>query len=250
MVYVDILVIIDLLFNYIILLTVGVLLNRIVHFKDMFLASVVGTINLVFIFININKIVLLLTAIVFSILMSLITFKYKDIIYTLKNVGYMYLCGIFYAGFIYLINTNIFPNIRNEFMYLILLIIIIPVMTVIYIKSIKNISVNHSKYYYVDIYFNEVDRVEVIGFLDTGNKLIEPYGGRPIILLKEELVKGDNLNKILVPYNTVNNHNLLECVVPKKIEIKGVGLKRRVAVGLVKDVNIEGVDCVLNEKLL
>jgi len=250
MVYVDMLVIIDVLFNYVILLTVGVLLNRIVHFKNMFLSSVIGTINIVVIFLEIDSVALLLSSFIFALVMSVISFKYKDLIYTGKNILYMYLSGIFYAGFIYLINTNIFPEIDSMFVYIIVLLIMIPLMTVIYIKSIKNITNNHSKYYYVDIYLVNQEKFRVVAFLDTGNKLIEPYNYRPIILLRKKLVKDINQKKLLVPYNTVNSHNLLECIIPEKIYIEKLGIKKRVAIGLVDEVNIEGIDCILNEGLL
>lgn len=250
MVYVDLLVIIDLLFNYVILLTVGVLLNRIVHFKNLFLAAVIGTINLVIIFLDVPGVLVMASSFVFSLLMVLICFKFKDIIYTIKNIMYMYFSGIFYAGGIYLVNTNFFPNIESILLYLIILIIIIPILTIIYINGIKNITCNHLKYYYVDIYLNNSEKIRVVGFLDTGNKLIDPYGCRPIILLRKDLIKDNNLKKILVPYNTVNNHSLLECIIPKEIYIEKVGVKRRVVIGLMDDVNIEGVDCILNEKLL
>lgn len=250
MVYVDMLVIIDLLFNYVILLTVGVLLNRIVHFKKMFLAAVIGTINLVVMFLEVDSIVLLVSSFLFALGMSVVSFKYKDLIYTGKNILYMYFSGIFYAGFIYLVNTNIFPKINSMLIYVTVLIIMIPVMTIIYIKSIKNIINNHSKYYYVDIYLVNQEKFRVVAFLDTGNKLIEPYNYRPIILLRKELVKDLGQKKLLVPYNTVNNHNLLECIIPKKIYIETVGVKKRVAIGLINEVNIEGIDCILNESLL
>jgi len=250
MIYVDLLVIIDLLFNYVILLTVGVLLNRIMHFKNIFLAAVIGTINLVIIFLDVSGFLVILGSVIFSFIMTLICFKFKDIFYTIKNILYMYFSGIFYAGGIYLLNTIFFPDVESALLYLIILIIVIPMLTVIYIKGIKNLTYNHSKYYYVDILFNSDEKIQVVGFLDTGNKLVDPYGLRPIILLKKGLIKMDNINKILVPYNTVNNHNLLECIIPKEIYIEKVGVRRRVAIGLMDEVNIEGVDCILNEKLL
>lgn len=250
MVYVEVLVVVDLLFNYIILLTNSIILNRITNLKKIFLSSVMGTINLIFLFLSFNEFMLIISSLLFAIFMSIVCFGYKDIVYTIKNVLYMYFSGVFYAGFIYLINTNVLPNIDSGLLYLIMLIIMIPIISFIYIKGVKNITYNHAKYYYVDIYLENQENFRVVGFLDTGNKLIDPYGYRPIILLKKELVKTENQKKILVPYNTVNNHNLLECIIPKKIYIENVGEKKKIAIGLVNDVNIEGVDCILNESLL
>ena len=55
MVYVDLLVIQDLIYNYIILLAVGILLTRKTNIKKIFLSSVIGTIPIVSLFLNINQ---------------------------------------------------------------------------------------------------------------------------------------------------------------------------------------------------
>ena len=124
------------------------------------------------------------------------------------------------------------------------------IITFIYIKSIKNITVNHSKYYKLNIYLHNEEKIIVSAFLDTGNKLIDPYSRKPIILLKKALIKEKDQRKLLVPYNTVNNHSLLECIIPDKINIEGVGDKKKLLIGLIEETNIEGIDCILNEKLL
>lgn len=182
--------------------------------------------------------------------MSIITFSYKDIIYTIKNVFYMYMTGIFIAGFIYLINTNFLPNIDNYLLNVIILIILSPIITIIYIKSIKKIKNNYSNYYKVDIYFNALEKITTAAFLDTGNKLIDPYKHRPIILIKKTLINVKNKKILLVPYNTVNNSDLLKCIIPEKIYIEEIGFRKNFLVGLMDEVNIEGVDCILNQKLL
>ena len=87
-------------------------------------------------------------------------------------------------------------------------------------------------------------------FLDTGNKLIDPYKGRPIILIKKSLINTNNKKILLVPYNTLNNNDLLKCIVPTKIFIHNIGYKTNFLIGLMDGVNIEGVDCILNPKLL
>ena len=106
MVYIDLLVLEDLLINYVILYTTGIILNRITKFKKIFLSSSVGTISLIFLFCNLNNHLINIITFLFSIIMSIIAFSYKDIIHTVKNVIYMYLISAFLAGSIYLINTN------------------------------------------------------------------------------------------------------------------------------------------------
>jgi len=250
MVYIDLLVIQDLIYNYVILLGVSLLLTRVTNFKKIFLSSVIGTIPLIFLFLNTDNQLNFLISFLFSIIMSVISFSYKDIIYTLKNIFYMHAISIFLAGSINLINVNFLPTINSYLLNVIILIIISPIITLIYIKSINKIKNNYSNYYKVDIYLSDRDKVTTTAFLDTGNKLIDPYKRRPIILINKSLINVDNYKILLVPYNTVNNSDLLKCIIPKRIYIHNIGYRNNFLIGLMDEVNIEGVDCILNQKLL
>lgn len=251
MVYIDLLVIQDLIYNYVILLGVGILLTRITNIKKIFLSSVIGTIPLITLFLNISNQLNFLISFLFSIIMVLISFSYKDIVYTIKNIFYMYAISVFLAGTIYLININILPQIDNYLLNVIILIMIAPIITYIYIKSINKFKTNYSNYYKVDIYLKEqTEKITVTAFLDTGNKLIDPYKKRPIILVNKYLINLKNQKVLLVPYNTVNNSGLLKCIVPKQIFIQNIGYRKHFLIGIIDEVNIEGVDCILNQKLL
>lgn len=250
MVYVDLLVIQDLIYNYVILLGISLLLTRITNIKKIFLSSVIGTIPLTFLFTNISNQLNFFISFIFSIIMSLIAFSYKDIIYTIKNIFYMYSISIFLAGGINLINVNLLPNIDNLILNITILIILAPIITYIYIKSINNYKNNYSNYYKVDIYLNDDEKLTLSAFLDTGNKLIDPYKHRPIILINQKLVEIKNKKILLVPYNTINTNDLLKCIIPKKIYIHNIGYKTNFLIGLMDEITIDGVDCVLNQKLL
>lgn len=250
MVYVDLLVIQDLIYNYVILLGVSILLTRITNLRRIFLSSVIGTIPLIFLFLNINNNFIFLISFIFSIMMSLITFSYKDIIYTFKNIIYMYLISMFIAGGINLININIFPNIDSILLNIIILIFVAPILLFVYIKSVYNLKSDYSNYYKVDIYIDDIEKITVTAFLDTGNKLIDPYKHRPIIIVNKSLIDMSNKKILLVPYNTVNTNDLLKCIIPKKIFIHNVGYKTNFLIGLMDEINIDGVDCILNSKLL
>lgn len=250
MVYVDLLVIQDLIYNYVILLGVSLLLTRITNLRKIFLSSVIGTIPLIFLFLNISNSLNFLISFIFSLIMSLITFSYKDIIYTIKNVIYMYLISIFIAGGINLININFLPKIDSYLLNVVILIIIAPIITFIYIKSINDFKNNYSNYYKVDIYLSVTKKIEVTAFLDTGNKLIDPYKHRPIILVNKSLIDTSDKKILLVPYNTVNTNDLLKCIIPEKIFIHNIGYKTNFLIGLMDEINIDGVECILNPKLL
>lgn len=249
MVYIDLLVLQDLIYNYVILFGVSILLKRITNIKKIFLSSTIGTIPLIFLFLNINNLLMFFISFLFSLIMSIITFNYKDILYTIKNIFYMYTTSIFIAGSINIININLLPNINNYLLNIIVLIIIAPIITYIYIKSINKFKENYSNYYKVDIYLKE-EKITLTAFLDTGNKLIDPYKKRPIILVNKSLIDITKQKIILVPYHTVNNRDLLKCIIPQKIFIHDIGYKTNFLIGLMDEINIEGVDCILNSKLL
>lgn len=250
MVYVDLLVIEDLLMNYVIITTVGIILNRITKSKKVFLSSVIGTIPLIFLFIIENKIYLFSINLIFATIMSIIAFNYKDIIYSAKNIIYMYFTSIFFAGSLYLINTFFLPQINSYCLNTFFLIIISPIITYIYVKCIKNIKTNYSNYYLVDIYFKDKPKITINTFLDTGNLLKDPYNHKSIILVNKKIINYNNKKIILVPYNTINDSGLIKCISPDKIYIHKVGYRKNVLIGLINKQLIEGADGILNKQLL
>lgn len=250
MVYVDLLIIEDLFLNYIILLGTDLLLKRITKFKKLFLSSVIGLIPLVFLFTNISNQLINIITFLFSIIMSIIAFKYKNILYTIKNIIYMYFISIFLAGSIYLINTNFLPNINNYLLKIIILLLLSPIITYIYINSLNKIKIINSNYYLVDIYLKDKPKITLNAYLDTGNKLIDPYTFKPIILVNKNHFSYNPDKYLIVPYNTIDNEGIIKCFKPEKIYINKVGYRKNVLIGLVDNLNIEGTDCLLNQKLI
>lgn len=250
MVYVDLLVIEELILNYCLLTGTGLLLNRLTNLKKIFLSSVIGCIPLIFLFTNLNKIVTFIISLIFSLIMSILAFGYKDIIYTIKNIIYLYFISIFLAGSIYLINVNFLPKIDNILLNFIFLIIISPIITYIYIKSINKIKSTYSNYYQIDIYFKDNSKITLNSYLDTGNILTDPYKKRPIILITKNKISYNNEKIILVPYNTIDSHGLIKCFQPLKIYIKDIGYRSNVLIGIIDEVGIEGADCILNKELM
>ncbi len=250
MVYVDLLVIENLILNYCLLIGVAILLNRITKIYKVIISSMIGCIPLIFLFTNISSIVNFLISIFFSFIMSIISFKYKDLIYTIKNVIYLFLISIFLAGTIYLINVNLLPKIDNFFLNFIILIILSPIITRLYTKSIIKINYKYSNYYQIDIYLKDKPKITLTSYLDTGNILKDPYLKKPIILVDKNKINYQFEKIIYVPYNTIDNHGILKCFKPEKIYIDKIGYRKKVLIGLIDEVGIEGADCILNKELL
>lgn len=253
-VYLDIIFFTNIIFDFIILLSTSLILKRNIKIFKIILGSLFGSFTFLILFIRMNNIELFLYKFIISIFMILITFGFKDIKYFIKNIYYMYLISIILGGFLTFLNnlndTNnglLFIN-SNKKLNLFLSIVFSIILIISYIKNIKQLKTNYNKYYKIDIYFNK-NKITLNAFLDTGNKLTDPYKKRPIILVKDNLLK-INDNYILVPYNTISSHDLLKCIKPDKVYIESVGIRKRLLIGLTNKINIDGVDCILNENLM
>lgn len=194
-------------------------------------------------FTSINRLLLELITI---ILMITIAFKYKNIRYFLTNILYTYILSILLGGLIYLFNSKVTLNIYLN--YLVIIILSIEVMT-LYIKESKKIKNTYNNYYKVDIYFKDKEKISLIGFLDTGNNLYDPYKKRPIILVDKKYQKEDNF--ILVPYHTINGEGLLKCIKPEKVYIEKIGYKTNLLVAFSSSPStINGVEVLLHKDLM
>ena len=188
--------------------------------------------------------------------MLLISFGFKDIKYFIKNLIYMYLSSMIVGGFLTFMNNNLsnynqgllFIN-SNKRLSIFLSIFLSIIILKIYIKHIKELKTNNNKYYKIDIYFTKDKMISLNAFLDTGNKLIDPYKKRPIILINEKYALC-NENYILVPYKTISGSGILKCIKINKIYIESIGYRNKLLVGLTDKINIDNVDCILNERLL
>ena len=240
-VYLDYIFLINYIFDFIILLSTSLILKRNIKFYRILFGALIGSITILELFIPMNKLELIMYKFFISILMIIFTFNFNNIRYFFKNLYYMYLISIILGGFITFINNNF--NKLNIFIYILLSITLI----YIYIKNIKELKTNYNKYYKVDIYYdNKI--IKLNAFLDTGNKLIDPYKKWPVILVKEKYIKCDKY--LYIPFNTISSKGLLKCVKIDKIYIENIGYRKKLFVGLTNNINIDGIDCILNEKLM
>lgn len=229
--------------DIIIITSVSILLKRNTTYKRILISSLLGGISSLMLFTSINRLLLELITI---ILMITIAFKYKNIRYFLTNMLYTYILSILLGGLIYLFNSKVTLNIYLN--YLVIIILSIEVMT-LYIKENKKIKNTYNNYYKVDIYFKDKEKISLIGFLDTGNNLYDPYKKRPIILVDKKYQKEDKF--ILVPYHTINGEGLLKCIKPEKVYIEKIGYKTNLLVAFSSSPStINGVEVLLHKDLM
>lgn len=259
-IYIDLVLFINFGFDLLLLFSVAILLRRQTSLRRLLLGALVGAVTILAMFIKISSFELFLLKIVISLLMVVITFGYRDYKYFLNNLFYLYTASIILGGFLYCLSQQFsYKNSGLVFYYnglsvnFIVLMVMSPVIIYAYVRQGLMLRNNYSNYYNIDIYLRNGSVIEAVAFMDTGNKLLDPYMHRPIILLDKNLLDFDynDSNILLVPYDSLNNHGLLKCIIPSKIFIQGVGFRSNFLVGISNEkINLEGVDCILNQKLL
>ncbi len=241
--YIDLFFIFNVIMDYIIIMSTNILLKRRTNHIRMILSSLIGGISSLVLFTSLNKIVIEIVSIV---IMVLISFGYKGIRYLINNILYMYVLSTLLGGIIYLFNIKVSNSMFLT--YLIIIVISIEIM-ILYIKENKKMRSIYNNYYKVDIYFKDRKKLSLIGFVDTGNNLYDPYKKRPVIIVHNKYIKEDKY--ILVPYHTINGNGLLKCIKPDIIFIDGIGYKGNVLIGFSDSFNFgDGVDVILHKDIM
>lgn len=257
-IYLDFVAFLNFAMDFILLLTVNLTLKRNISLKKIILGAIIGSLTLIFLFLPISSFVLFFIKVIISFIICIVTFGFKNIKYTIQNMIYFYMTGTILGGFLYYLNLEFSYKHEGIVFYhhglsinFLFLIIISPVILYIYIRSTKKLKSQYNQYYKLTITFKNDNQITLNAFLDTGNKLKDPITNKPIILVEKTHLKNVNIRSpIYVPYNSLNNHGLLKCISPKKIEIDGVSSKNYLIGISERKFNIDGIDCILNSKCL
>ena len=256
-IYVDLILFLNFGFDFLLLLSVSLILRRNAEMYRLLIAAFVGSISVLALFIKINSIELFFLKIIISILMLLASFGYKNLKYTIKNMIYLYISSIILGGGLYLLNIELTYKNQGIIFYknkmsinFIILVILAPIIIYIYIKECKNLKNNYSNYHKVEIKIKD-KTIKCTGFLDTGNKLKDPYKKRPIILINNNYLKKLDLNKIIVPAHTIVGTKLIECIKIDNLIIDNIEIKKEVLLGIIdRKIKIDGIDCLLHYQIM
>ena len=244
-VYIDLVCIINFIYDFLILLTVSFTLKRNRKIYNYILSSLIGVLSIFLLFLKINNIVLFLLKILISVIMVIVAFGYKSIKYTISNIIYFYMTSIILAGFLYLIKGNS----SNFNLNYIVLLIIGPIILFIYYKSNKRLKNTYSDYYKIKIVFDNIE-YNLVSFYDNGNNLKDPVSRKSIIIVgNSRLEKIYNIRSpVYVPVITVKGTHLMKCFKPSYIILND----KKIYNYLIGESSIkfsDGVECLLNKSL-
>ncbi len=252
--YLDLIFLKNIWFDFLLLLSVSILLKRNIKLKRIILGSIIGGITFFILFINMNAITLLLFKIIVSILMIITTFSFKNIKYTFINISYFYLTSIILGGGMYLLNDLFSYSNKGLIFYkngqgtnYIFLLILSPIIIFFYVKNSLKLKNEYSNYHKVDLLYKG-KLYHLTGFLDTGNHLKDPFKKRGIILVNLKL--DYNLeNVIYTPYHSLNNTSILKCLKIDKLYIDSIEFKNYLIGLATSNFKIDGVDCILHSSM-
>ncbi len=257
-IYLDLVLLLNFMFDFILLISVNYILRRNSNYLRIGLGSLFGEITLFILFIKLNNFFYLFLKIFISFVMIIICFGYKDIRYTCKNIMYFYLVSMLLGGAIEFLNNQFsytnnglkFTNSGLGVSYGIVLFIAL-FLFFKYIKAFMSLKNNYSYYYKCKIFFDNQKSMIFNAFLDTGNKLKIPYLDKSIVLIDKDKIKEvDISNPIYVPYNSLNNHGLLECYSCLKLEINGKSFDKFLIGISDEKFFIDGIDCIINNSVM
>ena len=248
-VYLDLIYLVNFIFDFILLFLVSYFLKRNIKIYRIFFGSLIGSFSVIFLFLPLSNISLLFLKIFTSIVMIITTFGYKDKYYFKNNFLYLYIISIILGGILYFLittlklNTNGLTN--NLSLNFIILLIISPILTYLYLKKEKNYKNTYSLIHKIEFDINNKTFV-YNAYLDTGNKLCDPYKKRPILLVYDKKLEFSYEESILVPYKTLEHDGILKCKKINNFKIDDKEIKTSILVGISSNkFNIEGIECIL-----
>lgn len=238
-IYIESLFILNYFFDFLILMMINITLKRNIKLKKILLCTLIGEVSILFFLVK-NIYLLMVLKLSLAILMILVTFSYKDIIYTINNLIYFFMISIILGGFIYYLKLS---SISYYFS-----ILLGPFIMLLYYYQNKNLKSCVNQTYPVTFYFDNNRKLDVVGFLDTGNRLRDPISKKYVVLVNKKLLKNVVSTKYpyYVSYKSLNNSGIVKCIKLEKMYMNGT-YYTNLLIGLMDDkISINSVDCILN----
>ena len=246
-VYLDLVVLMNFLFDFMILFATKVVLKEKTSIIRIVLGSFVASSSILLLFLSLSTITLFLFKLGISIVIILVTFGRRNFF---KDFLYFYLISIILGGFLYLLDIGFTYKNKGVLFFgnglsinFIVLLILSPIFLYFYVVETKKYKKKYSNIYSVEIYMK--DKVyKLKGMLDTGNHLVDPYTGKSVLLVSSS-VPIHSKKCLYVPYKALNTEGIIPCYPVDRV-IVGDVLMKKCLVGISKEkFQLGDVDCIL-----
>lgn len=255
-VYVDLIFLINFMFDLLLLMTVSIECKLVSRKINLFLSSLIGSLSTLFLFLPLNSFSLFLFKLVISIIMLFVAFPIKSSKAFQRLFKSLYGNSIILGGLLYFLN-NQFSYKQEGFIFIhsgtslniIVIIISSPVIFYLYLKMMREEKEKGKLLHKVIIKYK--DKVlNILGYLDTGNNIKDPYKKRSIIIVNSSDINLKIEEVLLVPFKTIDNEGVIRCVEIDELVIDNNLIKNKYLLGVIsKDIEIEGARCILPNTL-
>ena len=209
--YIDLILLENIIMNYIIILTTGMVCRTSIKQLRIILSSLLGAIYAIIIYIlkfgiYTNQI----TKVIVSICMVYVAFNPNNIKVMIKQLIIFYLTSFCFGGaayyLLYNISPNLIENINGVFVgtYPIKIALLGGILGFFIInisfKIIKNKLTKKDMLYDIDIYYKE-EKSSIKVILDTGNLLTDPITNIPVLIVESKKLTN------IIPQNILDNIN-------------------------------------------
>ncbi|MGL5634889.1 MAG: sigma-E processing peptidase SpoIIGA [Sarcina sp.] len=233
-IYIDVLLLENFLINFFLLTMTLQILSYDFKYRKILLSSILGSIyTLVILFEELS----IFTNIIFKVLVVLIMIKIIlgkiRNIELVKSIGVFFFVSICFSGFCFMFAmaenpydiTNAFTiNNYSSKVLLFSCIILYLALTRIYTYLKKRSIVKGLLYELKFVFRGQI--VNIKSFLDTGNELVEPVTGLPVIIIEKGIINVENFvnsEKFIIPYRVVNGMtNKIEGIKISNVSLKDV----------------------------
>lgn len=283
-IYLDVLIAINLFVNYFLLLATKKLSHNETKKWRIVIASIVGSLFSLLIFIEINQIILFFLKVLLGLFLVFLCFGFKSKQIFFKTVGLFLATNLIFAGSmfgIWICFSPITMYYNNGIVYFDISSVIVFISTIVSYLIINIISfilnrVKSTTELYRILIENENKSVELIGFYDTGNTLRDSFSDLPVIIVEFEKIKHiipKQLHSVflgeleisssidinwkkkirMIPYSVVGGNMMLVAFKPDNFYIinNAKQIKKNVLVGVNKTKLSDGeYSAILNKQLV
>lgn len=225
-VYVDILFVMNFFITYLLLTVTKLLMKDSAKTYRMLLGALAGAVYSLVIFApDLSFLLTVFGRILISALIIFITFGFKRLVPYLKALACFYFSNMLFLGIILALWMTFKPKgivVNNDAVYF-----DIPAPSLLVLASISYvISVAVVKIYNYTLAKKEIYTLTVVkdskeykmfAFLDSGNRLTEPFSNYPVIIVAESKIPFET--ERIIPYNTVGGEGMLKAFKPDKVII-------------------------------